>query len=92
MILGRVIGTVVATRKDERLTGFKLMVVETLQPGKETKSEEFVAVDTVGAGVGETVLVVMGSPASRTVNGAGSQVPVDAAIIGIVDSVEMIGR
>ncbi|RKO67859.1 EutN/CcmL family microcompartment protein [Desulfofundulus salinus] len=92
MILGRVIGTVVSTRKDERLTGFKLLVVETLQPGKKTEVEEFVAVDTVGAGVGETVLVVMGSPASRTVNGADTLVPVDAAIIGIVDTVEMTSR
>ncbi len=91
MILGRVIGTVVSTRKDERLTGFKLLVVETLQPGKKTGVEEFVAVDTVGAGVGETVLVVMGSPASRTMTGADVLVPVDAAIVGIVDTVELAG-
>ncbi|WP_341473997.1 EutN/CcmL family microcompartment protein [Desulfofundulus thermobenzoicus] len=91
MILGRVIGTVVSTRKDERLTGFKLLVVEPMQPGKKAESGEFVAVDTVGAGVGEIVLAVMGSPASRTMTDADGPVPVDAAIVGIVDTVELAG-
>jgi len=92
MILGRVIGTVVSTRKDERLTGFKLLVVEPLKLGNETIVSEFVAVDTVGAGVGETVLVVTGSTASRQAEDSSGTVPLDAAIVGIVDTVELSGR
>lgn len=91
MILGRVIGTVVSTRKDERLTGFKLLVVAPLKLRNETIIPEFVAVDTVGAGVGETVLVVTGSTASRQAGGSGGSTPLDAAIVGIVDTVELSG-
>ena len=78
MYLGRVIGTVVSTTKDESLVGFKLLVVsklnETLQP---TETSEIV-VDSVGAGVGEVVLV------SNKPNS-----PIDSAVVGIVDSVEV---
>ncbi len=87
MTLGKVVGTVVATRKDERLEGFKLLVVRAVGPdGKETSSY-LVAVDTVDAGVGELVLVVSGSSARMT---AGcTDRPVDAAIVGIIDSIEL---
>lgn len=87
MILGRVIGTVVATRKDEKLAGKKLLVVRTFDP--ETGKEEgySVAVDTVGAGVGETVICVSGSSA-RLATGMKDH-PVDTAIVGIVDTIKL---
>lgn len=91
MILGQVIGTVVSTRKDERLIGFKLLVVMPLKLAIKEEMSEFVAVDTLGAGVGETVLVVKGSTASRQVGDSIGSVPVDAAIVGIVDTVELSG-
>jgi microcompartment protein CcmK/EutM len=87
MILGRVVGTVVATRKDERLLGAKLMLVRTIDPRGKDEAGYTVAVDTVDAGVNERVLVVTGSSA-RMASGLKDS-PVDAAIIGVVDSVEV---
>lgn len=89
MIVGKVAGTVVATRKDERLVGFKLLVVRPLRFLGADSAEELIAVDSVGAGVGETVLVVRGSQAARAL---GDSCPVDAVIVGIVDAVEVVGR
>jgi microcompartment protein CcmK/EutM len=87
MILGRVVGTVVATRKDERLLGAKLLIVRTVDPRGKDEAGYTVAVDTVDAGVNERVLVVTGSSA-RMASGLKDS-PVDAAIVGIVDSVEV---
>jgi len=87
MILGRVVGTVVATRKDERLLGAKLLVVRTIDPRGKDEAGYTVAVDTVDAGVHERVLVVTGSSA-RMASGLKDS-PVDAAIVGVVDSVEV---
>ncbi len=87
MILGRVAGTVVATRKDERLEGFKFLVVQAVEPDGRLKDSYVVAVDTVDAGVGELVLVVSGSSARMT-SGCADR-PVDAAIAGIVDEVDL---
>ena len=87
MILGKVIGTVVSTRKDERLVGSKLLLVQPGLPEGESQGVPLVAVDTVDAGVGETVLVVSGSSA-RMATGLKDH-PVDAAIIGIVDTVTL---
>lgn len=87
MILGRVVGTVVATRKDERLLSAKLLVVRPISPDGQLEGTALVAIDTVDAGTGETVLVVSGSSA-RMADGLG-QAPVDAAIVGIVDTVSM---
>jgi microcompartment protein CcmK/EutM len=89
MILGRVTGTVVATRKDERLEGFKLLVVQAVEPDGRAKDGYVVAVDTVDAGPGELVLVVSGSSA-RMVTGCNDR-PVDAAIAGVVDEVDLPG-
>ena len=83
MILGTVVGTVVATRKDERLIGSKLLLVQPILPNGEARGAPIVAVDTVDAGTSETVLVVSGSSA-RMAAGQSDR-PVDAAIIGIVD-------
>jgi microcompartment protein CcmK/EutM len=91
MILGKVVGTVVATRKDERLVGSKLLLVQPVLPDGEPEPRRgpIVAVDTVDAGAAETVLVVSGSSA-RMAAGQ-SERPVDAAIIGIVDVLSVDG-
>jgi ethanolamine utilization protein EutN len=87
MILARVVGTVVATRKDPRLEGKKLLVVRPVSPQGQDESGYLVAVDTVSAGASETVLVVSGSSA-RMAEGC-KDVPVDTAIVGIIDSVRL---
>lgn len=86
MILARIVGTVVATRKDPRLVSNKLLLVRPVDPKGAVDGGYLVAVDTVDAGVGETVLIVSGSSA-RMASGM-KDCPVDAAIVGIVDSVE----
>lgn len=85
MYLARVMGTVVATRKDDRLEGFKLLVVQPVDPEGRDTGASVVAVDTVSAGFTEMVLVVTGSSARMTART--KDCPVDAAIIGIVDTV-----
>ena len=87
MLLAKVVGTVVATRKDPRLVSNKLMVVRPIDPRGKAEGSHLVAVDTVDAGVGETVLIVSGSSA-RMAAGL-KDCPVDSAIVGIVDEVEM---
>ena len=87
MILGRVVGTVVATRKDDRLTGAKLLLVRTIDPHGKDETTHMVAVDTVDAGLKDRVLVVTGSSA-RMASGL-KDTPVDAAIVGVVDEVEV---
>ena len=85
MILAKVVGTVVATRKDERLVSNKLLIARPMDPHGKAEGSFLVAVDTVDAGIGETVLIVSGSSA-RMASGM-KDCPVDAAIVGIVDSV-----
>jgi len=88
MILAKIVGTVVATRKDERLLGQKLLLVRPMDPKSDKlESGYLVAVDTVDAGVGETVLIVSGSSA-RMAAGMTDR-PVDAAIVGVVDEVTL---
>ncbi|MEE3203347.1 MAG: EutN/CcmL family microcompartment protein [Acidobacteriota bacterium] len=87
MILAKVVGTVVATRKDERLVGQKLLLAQPLNATGEPQGSHLVAVDTVDAGAGETVLIVSGSSARMAVDLKDS--PVDAAIVGIVDTIEV---
>lgn len=87
MLLARIVGTVVATRKDPRLVSNKLLVVRPVDPQGKIDGGYVVAVDTVDAGVGETVLVVSGSSA-RLASGM-KDCPVDAAIVGIVDTVSV---
>lgn len=90
MRLGKVVGTVVATAKDPKLVGWKLLMVRELKVDGTPTDVYVVAIDTVGAGIGETVLTVSGSSA-RLANRA-EGVPVDASVIGIVDSVECDGK
>ena len=87
MLLAKIVVTVVATRKDPRLVSSKLMVVRPVDPRGKAEGNYLVAIDTVDAGVGETVLVVSGSSA-RMASGLKDS-PVDAAIVGIIDQVEM---
>lgn len=81
MIIGKVIGSVVSTRKNENLVGNKFMIVEPIKSMK--MAGNLVATDNIGAGIGEVVLVATGS-AARVGCGAASA-PIDAAIVGIVD-------
>jgi microcompartment protein CcmK/EutM len=87
MQLARVVGTVVATRKDPRLEGKKLLVLRMVSPEGKDESGYVVAVDTVSAGFRETVITVSGSSA-RMAEGCKDR-PVDTVIIGIVDSVHL---
>ena len=89
MILARIVGTVVATRKDPRLVSSKLMVARPMDPHGKAEGNYLVAVDTVDAGVGETVLIVSGSSA-RMASGL-KDTPVDAAIVGIIDQIDVKG-
>lgn len=96
MFLARVTGSVVSTQKVQQMTGQKLLVVEPLRVDEKNKKSlkgtgrTFICVDTVGSGEGETVLIVQGSSARFTEQT--KTLPIDAAIIGIVDSVEVHGN
>lgn len=85
MELGKVIGSVWATKKNEKLNGNKLMVVQIMDAYDKAGNRLVVAADIVGAGAGDQVLIVRGSSARYALSASGS--PVDAAIVGIVDSV-----
>ena len=89
MVLGKVVGTVWATRKDEQLTGMKLQIVRELGLDGSSKDRFVVAVDSVGAGIGETVLMAQGSSARQT--DLTRNRPVDAVITAIVDRVDAEG-
>jgi microcompartment protein CcmK/EutM len=83
MQLAKVVGDVVVTRKDESLVGMKLLVVQPLTPQREPAGRTLVAVDAVGAGVGEEVFFVRGKEASFPFYPV--EAPIDAGIVGIVD-------
>lgn len=87
MEIGRVVGNLWATRKDEKLNGHKFLIVKFLQTKTEERPGLFVAVDNAGAGVGDLVLVTKGGSARQSIGDL--NVPIDAAIVGIVDSIEV---
>ena len=87
MLLAKVVGTVVATRKDPRLVSSKLLLARPMDPRGKAEGGYLVAVDTVDSGVGDTVLVVSGSSA-RMASGM-KDCPVDAAIVGVIDTIEL---
>lgn len=89
MILGKVIGNVWATRKDQKLTGVKLLIVRSVDLDYREKEAFLVAADAVGAGVGEIVLYCTGSSARQTE--ITQDRPVDAVIMAIVDKVDREG-
>ena len=82
MIIGKVVGSLFSTRKDEKLVGNKFMIVEPVESMKDTVSR-LVAIDNIGAGIGEYVMVAQGSAARIGCDKADA--PVDAAIVGIID-------
>jgi ethanolamine utilization protein EutN len=84
MVIAKVLGNLWATKKDDRLNGYKLLVVET-KDSHGTKT--LVAVDTIGAGIGEDVLIVRGTMTRGILRDYDS--PIDAAVVGIIDSVEV---
>ncbi len=93
MFLGKVIGNVVATQKDPKFQGFKLLLVQPYvnrDGGLVVSGSSIVAVDSVGAGEGECVLFTQGSSARLTPGTR--EAPVDAVIVGIVDTIEVGGR
>ena len=87
MYLAKVVGTVVSTSKDERLVGFKLLLIQRGHSDGAAVGNQEVAVDTVGAGTGETVIITKGSSARFAASR--QQAPLDATIVGIVDVVEV---
>lgn len=90
MKLGRIVGTVVSTRKDSSLESLKLLVVENVTTQLEPEGGYVVAVDSVGAGLGEVILYATGSSARQTA--VTKDRPVDAVIMAIVDSFDVDGR
>ncbi|MEA3265577.1 MAG: EutN/CcmL family microcompartment protein [Candidatus Fermentibacteria bacterium] len=90
MIIGNVVGNVWATRKNDSLTGLKLMIVQRLDVCSNEEKESFVAADLVGAGIGERVLVATGSAARQSAEMQNALV--DATIIGIIDEVDVPGE
>lgn len=90
MQLGQVVGTLVSTRKDPKLVGTKFLVVRNLGVDMQPTGSHAIAVDTVGAGLGDVVLHVAGSSARMTEQT--NDRPVDACIMAIVDAVEVEGQ
>lgn len=87
MRLAKIIGTVVATRKDESLVGYKLMIIRRIDKDGNFIDSEEVAVDYVGAGIGEVVLIATGS--SVRVDKTKREAVIDMAIIGIIDTMDV---
>src|SRR2546428_8409606 len=90
MVMGKVVGTVVSTRKEDELQGLKFLLVKACDADGKPTGGMVVAVDAVGAGVGEVVLYASGSSARQT--RVTKDRPVDATIMAIVDQVEVDGR
>lgn len=89
MLIGKVVGTCVATVKDQKLEGLKMLLVQQVNPKGESLGQMVVAIDSVGAGIHETVLFASGSSARQTETT--NNKPVDAVIMAIVDTLEING-
>lgn len=87
MQIGKVVGTVVATKKDDSLVGSKLMITQPLDFRKKADGKPIIAVDTVGAGIGEIVIYTEGTAARNAAKKYDSSI--NAAIIGIVDNIDV---
>jgi microcompartment protein CcmK/EutM len=90
MLLGKVVGTLVATRKDEKLEGFKFLVVKQLNVDNQEMGGYIVAADAVQAGVGDVVMYATGSSARQTI--LTDKKPCDAVIMAVVDTWEINGE
>jgi ethanolamine utilization protein EutN len=89
MQLGTVIGNVWATRKEENLRGLKFLIVQPELPDGTSTETPYIAIDRIGAGFGDKVMVTKGSAASKIEPNL--SIPIDAIIIGIIDSVDVEG-
>jgi ethanolamine utilization protein EutN len=87
MQIARVVGTVVSTRKNHKLEGAKLLLVQPMTPDGQDHGTTLLTIDSVGAGVGETVLVVIEGKAAGDALGR-KAAAVDAAIVGIIDEID----
>ena len=87
MVIGKVVGKLWSTRKNEKLNGQKFLVVRLMTEENKFSNELFVAVDIIGAGTGDLVIIVKGGAARKAIND--ETVPIDATIVGIVDSIEV---
>ena len=90
MIIARVIGNVWATRKEENLNGLKLLVVQPIDSNNQPIRQELVVADRIGAGIDDEVLITSGGAARYILTG--SPLPIDAVVIGIIDSTEVRGE
>ena len=87
MLLAKVVGKIVATTKNEGLNGKKILIVAPIDMDENISGKEFVSIDSVGAGIGDQILVTQGS-VSRYAFGEGVNFPIDSAIIAIIDVIE----
>ncbi|MER1957071.1 MAG: EutN/CcmL family microcompartment protein [Solibacillus sp.] len=90
MIIGRVIGNVWATRKEENLSGLKLLIVQPIDSKNQPIRQELVVADRIGAGIDDEVLVTSGGAARYILSDV--PLPIDAVVIGIIDSTEVRGE
>lgn len=86
MHIGKITGNIVATRKDEKLVGCKLMIIQPLNPKLEPDGKQMIAVDTVGAGIGDIIMYASGTAARIAAKKLDS--PIDLSIIGIIDTID----
>jgi len=87
MIFGKVVGKVWSTRKEKRITGLKLLIIQPLDQSQKPHGNILIAGDQIGAGIGELVVVVQGSSARKAI--PEQELPVDAVVIGIIDNIEL---
>lgn len=90
MLIARVVGTIVSTIKDEKMTGRKLLIVREATVENEVVGKPIAAVDTVDAGVGDLVLIAQGSSARQT--SSTKETPTDAVIMAVIDELEVGGK
>jgi ethanolamine utilization protein EutN len=89
VLIAKVIGSLWSTRKDEKLNGWKFMIVRELEADGVTEKESFVAADNAGSGIGDTVLVTLG--AAARISAENLNTPIDAMIVGVIDSIDTAG-
>jgi ethanolamine utilization protein EutN len=89
MQVGRVVGTIVATQRNEKLEGTKLLLVQPTDPRGADRGQPVLAIDAVDAGIGDRVLLVNDGKAAITVLGKGVAA-VDAAVVGVIDAVDLV--
>jgi ethanolamine utilization protein EutN len=88
MLLAKVIGNVVATQKNERYEGGRIMIVQPINPDGSASGEELLALDSVDAGIGDTVIIVREGWSASTASTGKPGAAIDTAIIGVVDAIE----